>query len=319
MSAFDAATGRELWQTSYAAPYTPSDPAAAHGAGPKATPVFCDGNLFSLGISGIVAAFDALDGELLWRTDEPPEHPFFSAASSPVCHEDTVYVHPGSYDPLTAFDTNTGEVKWTAGDGGFFQSPIIAGLLGATQVITVVGENVIGVSVDDGEMLWQYPWDGAGGGTMPVLHGDMVIVSSLNAGVAGFRLTRDEQGWVAETVWETRDVWMYTSNPVVIGDTLFGLSHRNSGQFFALGATTGETLFLGSPREADNTALAKAGDLLFLLNDDAELIVAQSHATGWDAVKRYDVADSATWAQPAISGNRILIKDVSSLTLWTVE
>ena len=29
------------------------------------------------------------------------------------------------------------------------------------------------------------------------------------------------------------------------------------------------------------------------------------------------VADSATWAQPTISGNRVFVKDVTSLALWT--
>ena len=35
--------------------------------------------------------------------------------------------------------------------------------------------------------------------------------------------------------------------------------------------------------------------------------------------KRYTVAKSATWAQPTVSGNRIFVKDVSSLTLWTLD
>ena len=78
-------------------------------------------------------------------------------------------------------------------------------------------------------------------------------------------------------------------------------------------------LWLGQPREADNTALVKAGHLLFLLNDDAELIVARARRGGFDVLKRYTVADSATWAQPAVSGNRIFIKDLSSLALWTVD
>jgi hypothetical protein len=36
-------------------------------------------------------------------------------------------------------------------------------------------------------------------------------------------------------------------------------------------------------------------------------------------VVRYTVADTATWAQPAISGDGIFIKDVSALTLWSVH
>ena len=41
--------------------------------------------------------------------------------------------------------------------------------------------------------------------------------------------------------------------------------------------------------------------------------------TAFEVVKRYKVADQDTWSQPAISGNRIFIKDVSTLTLWTLS
>ena len=75
----------------------------------------------------------------------------------------------------------------------------------------------------------------------------------------------------------------------------------------------------GKAAGGDNTAVVKAGSFLFLLNDDGELIVAKSRRAGFERVKQYTVADSATWAQPAISGNRIFVKDVSSLTLWTVN
>ena len=150
LTALDSATGRQLWQSGYAAPYTPSNPAAAHGAGPKATPAFHDGRLFTLGVGGIVAAFDASSGKVLWRTPPPPEPPFFSAASSPIVSDGVVMVHPGDYGPLTAFDVRSGEIKWTAGDGGFFASPLIDTLAGTRQVITVTQSSVIGVSIADG-------------------------------------------------------------------------------------------------------------------------------------------------------------------------
>ena len=287
MAPLDASTGKELWHTSYEAPYTPGRPAAAHGAGPKATPVFYDGKLFTLGISGIVAAFDASSGELLWRTPAPSELPFFSAASSPVAEKGLVIAHPGNYGPLTAFDANTGNVEWTAGEGGFFASPLIAELAGTRQVVAVTMKNVIGVSTADGGVLWQYPWRGGSGGTMPVLNGETVIVSGHNLGVTAFKPTKYDGEWKTETVWETKDVSMYISNPVVIADTLFGLSHRESGQFFALDATTGKVLWLGEPREAKNSAVVKAGDLLFLLNDNAELIVARSNRTEFERLNNY--------------------------------
>jgi outer membrane protein assembly factor BamB len=319
MTALDATTGVERWHTAYAAPYTPSNPAAAHGAGPKATPLFHEGTLFTLGISGIVAAFNAASGKLLWRTSEPSEHPSYGAASSPLGVDGVVVVHPGNYGPLTAFDVRTGAVRWTVGGDGFFASPILVTFGGTPQVVSVTQSGVIGVSPSDGAVLWQHPWPGGGGGTMPVIYEDTIIVSGLDQGMTAFRPVKGDGKWVTETVWTTKDVSMYLSNPVVIGDALFGLSHRASGQFFSLDARTGRTLWLGQPREASNTAIAKAGALLFLLNDDGELIVARANRDRFEPLKRYTVAESATWAQPAISGNRIFVKDVSSVALWTVD
>ena len=110
---------------------------------------------------------------------------------------------------------------------------------------------------------------------------------------------------------------MYISNLVVVRNTLVGLSRRASGQLFALDAANGKTIWLGPPREAENIAFATANDLLFMLKDNAELIVARRNPQ--TIVKRYTVANTATWAQPVISGNRIYIKDHGSLTLWSVD
>jgi len=320
LTALDARTGAVQWTSRYPAPYAPSTAATAHGSGPKATPLFYEGKIFTLGISGVAAAFDPASGKILWKTDAPSEPPFYGAASSPLGADSVVIVHPGNYGPLTAFDANTGAIKWTAGDRGFFASPLLVTLAGMRQVVTVTAKFVIGVSTTDGAILWQHAWPGESGGTMPVLSGDdTIVVSGLDVGTRAIRVTRPDGQWHTEELWQTKEVSMYLSNPVVIADTVYGLSHRSSGQFFALDARSGKTLWLGPPREAANTAVVKANNLLFLLNDDAELIVARSSRTGFVPVKRYTVADSATWAQPTISGNRLFIKDATSLALWTIE
>jgi outer membrane protein assembly factor BamB len=319
MTALDAATGKERWQSGYAAPYSPSQPTIVHGAGPKATPLFLDGTLFAQGISGVVSAFDASSGRILWRTREPAEHPFFSAAASPAGEQRIVFVHPGNYEPLTAYDASDGTVKWVAGDGGFFMSPLIATLEGRRQVVTVTQSAIIGVSIPDGRLLWRHAWSGGGtGGSMPVEYRNTIIVSA-DAGVTAIRPNRRGDTWTVKTVWETKDVSTYLSNPVVVGDTLFGLSKRNSGQFFAIDARDGTVLWLGPPREAANTAVVKANELLFLLNDDGELIVARANRERFEPIARYTVSEAATWAQPAISGNRLFVKDVRTLSLWTVQ
>jgi outer membrane protein assembly factor BamB len=321
MTALSAGTGKELWHTSYPAPYAPATPAAAHGVGPKATPLFHNGRLYTLGITGIFSAFDSSTGTLAWQTPAAREHPVYGTAVSPVGDGNQVIVHPGNHGPLTAFDANTGAVKWSGNDRGTYASPIIVDLGGIRQVVTMTQEHVLGVSLSDGARLWEYPWRSRAtpSAITPLVYNGTLIVSGEAMGVTALKPTRRGDTWIVDVAWETRSVSLFLSNPVVVGDTLFGLSEKARGQFFALDAKNGSVLWLGPPRQASNTAIVKAGTLLLLLNDDGELIVARSSKTGFEPLKRYTVADTATWAQPAVSGNRIFVKDATSLSLWTLE
>ena len=62
-----------------------------------------------------------------------------------------------------------------------------------------------------------------------------------------------------------------------------------------------------------------SGDLLFVLKDDGELMVARANPGTFEPIKTYTVAGSATWPAPSLSGNRIFVRDISTITLWTVN
>src|SRR5882762_9220483 len=65
----DPATGKDRWRQQYAAPYTVNVAAFKHGAGPKSTPAYSNGKVYTLGISGILSCFDAETGKLRWRKE----------------------------------------------------------------------------------------------------------------------------------------------------------------------------------------------------------------------------------------------------------
>jgi len=65
--------------------------------------------------------------------------------------------------------------------------------------------------------------------------------------------------------------------------------------------------------------MVAAGQYLFFLTDGAELIVARSDPKQFEVLKKYSVAETSTWAHPVIVGNRILIKDASSLALLRLD
>ena len=111
---------------------------------------------------------------------------------------------------------------------------------------------------------------------------------------------------------------MYLNSPVVVGDYVYGMTHFRKGQFFCLDARTGTTVWTSTGAEGENAAIVSSGDLLFFLSDNAELTLART-GTKYEVLKKYTVAQSPTWAHPALVGNHILVKDLKSLTLWSLQ
>jgi outer membrane protein assembly factor BamB len=319
--AVSLATGKEMWRTDYQAPYTMNPAARAHGPGPKSTPVVANGRVFTFGISGILSALDLPTGKPLWRTPQPPAPPEFGTAMSPIVDGANVIAHLGGAGngALTALDAATGTVRWRwTGDGPAYSSPVIATIGGVRHVITQSQKAVVGVNAADGSLLWQIPFSTSydQNSVTPVIAGDLVIYSGLENGTTAVRLTRSGAKWTAAQAWKNEQVSMYMSSPVVIGTALYGLSHRNRGQFFAIDLASGKTLWTTAGREGENASLIAAGSLLLLSTTNAELIVARPNTAKFEEIKRYTIADAALWAHPAFAGNLILVKDISKLICW---
>lgn len=324
VSAIDAATGKVLWQDRYPAPYRMNPAAAGHGPGPKSTPVVAGGRVFTLGIGGILSALDAGSGKVLWRKPAPAVQPLYGTAMSPLVDGSVVIAHVGGHDSgaLTAFDAADGVERWKwSGDGPGYASPSIGTFAGTRQIVTLSQDRIVAVSPANGRLLWEQalrtPY--TQNAVTPVVHNDLVIYSGLEHPVVAVRPVNTSGRWTAEKVWENGAEGMYMSSPVVVGGTLYGMSNRNRGHFVALDLATGKTLWATRGREAENAAIVAAGRLLFILTDDAELVVARANPSSFDVVRRYSVADSPTWAHPVIDGNRIFVKDAEHLTLWTVS
>jgi len=324
MMALDAASAKVLWRTSYPAPFKMNPATAPHGPGPKSTPTFAANRLFTLGISGIVTAFDATTGRQIWQRPADPVEPLYHTAMSPLVVGNQMILHVGGHDKgaLTAFDVATGKARWSwNGDGPAYGSPLLFDLGGTPQVVTFTQKNLVGVSLEDGKLLWRRPFTTPSTTTSqtPILFKDTVIQMGRDNGVTAFRVKPGSGEWATTDVWHTDNVSSHMSDAVAIDNVLFGLSHLNSGEYFALDLETGKVLWKSAPRQAAHAAIARAGNTLFSLEDDSELVVIRANREKFEPITRYKVATSDTWTQPVISGNRIFVKDVSSLTMWTID
>jgi outer membrane protein assembly factor BamB len=324
----EAATGKQLWRASYPAAYTMNPAATGHGKGPKSTPVVSGGKLFTFGINGVLSCFDANSGKLSWRKEfskqYPNTSPLYGTAMSPIVTNGLCIVHVGGHDKgaLTAFDVETGAVKWAnAEDGPAYSSPVQATLAGESQLVTYTQSNVVGISSATGKLLWKMankvPYDV--NSVSPVVYKDLVIFSIYEKGVGAIRLTRQGDHLVPQEIWRNAAYESYMNTPVLAGNRLAGFSYKKKGQFFCLDADTGKMLWESAGRMGENVAILRAGDLLFLLTNEAKLFVLKSNATSFVPVKEYEVANSPTWAHPVLLGGRILIKDKTSLAALTFQ
>src|SRR5262249_30672079 len=279
MSALDPASGKVVWRTAYPAPFTMNPAAAPHGEGPKSTPAYANGKLYAIGMTGIVTAFNAADGKQLWQKPASPVPTLYTTHSfSPLVDRGVVIFHVGGHDKgaLTAFNVDTGDVKWRwDGDGPAYASPIVAEFAGMRQVVTFTQDNLIGVNAETGALLWKrkYSVPYTQNNITPIVYNQTLIVSGLEQPVTAISVVNRNGQWATDTLWENKEVSLSMSNAVLAQDAVFGMSARNSGQFFALDAKSGKTLWRSMGRQGTNAAVVRGGNVLFLLKDNAELIV----------------------------------------------
>ena len=322
--ALDLGTGKTVWTAAYDQPYTMNSAATSHGKGPKSTPLLAGGRLYTLGISGVLSAFDAATGKVAWRHAFDKEFgppPDFGTATSPLFDNGLVIAHVGGINggALRAFDAATGATKWSwTGDGPGYASPVPFTAGGVRQIVDVTKTKIAGVDAASGALLWSLPlvtpYDQ--NAVTPVVADDLVILGGLDQATFAVRPARGADGkWTAARVWDAKSFPMYMSSPVVVGDTVFGLTNRSKGQFFALDVKTGATRWTSPPRQAENASITVAGGRLWCLTSDGTLIVLKADPAAYAEVGRLDVAPSATWASPVLLGPQILVKDVDQLRL----
>jgi outer membrane protein assembly factor BamB len=323
--ALDVATGKEIWRAAYAAPYLVNPAARSHGPGPKSTPAIAGGRVFTLGIGGILSAFDLASGKLLWRVPAPAALPDYGTATSPLLDPvggTSVIAHVGgnSNGALTSFDAATGKRRWQwNGDRPGYGSPIIATFGGVRQVIAQTQKLLVGLNASTGTLLWQMPFttDFDQNAFTPVVFQDLLINAGIDWPLTAIRLKLDDGKWIGETVWTNPQTPMFMSSPVLIGRTIYGLTTRSRGQFVAIDASSGKMLWNTHGREGENASMLGSRSWLLASTTEGNLIVARANPQEYEEVRRYQIAQSALWAHPAITGRSIIVKDVDKVICWS--
>jgi outer membrane protein assembly factor BamB len=317
----DAATGKELWKTTYAA-MAVTGPSASQHPGPRGTPAVSNGKIVTFGASGILSCLDAATGKLLWRKDNPSNaFPAFFTGASPLITDGMCILHIGKMDDgqVVAYDLNSGDEKWKwSGEGPSYSSPSVMTIEGKRLLVVITEKNIMALGLADGKLLWQI--------TTPVqqrfyncvspyIDGQTIYFTGQGTGMKAIKVEKSGNEYVTKELWSNPAVGAKWNTPILKDGFLYGFTDQK--RIYCLNASTGQTAWIDNAVSSDFSTMVDCGSVIIGLTSTNNLMVLKPDGKEYSEVAKYKVADTPIYAFPVISGNSIYVKDAETLMMYS--
>jgi len=314
--ALDAATGKTVWEKSYAAPTTGLK--LENGNGPHSTPLVVGNLLFTVGVIGKLQAFEKQTGAVVWSHDLYQEYGGTRMgrgySCSPLAYKNTVIVTVGGAgQSLMAFDQKTGAVVWKKQSFGLSPStPALIKVDGQDQLVIVLADQVVGMNPNDGELLWQHPHpcDWGLNITPPLWGADNIlfISSAYSGGSRALQLQQSGGKTTVKELWANRRMRVHHSTMVRLGDLVYG----SSGDFgpaplTAIDVKTGAIAW--QDRSFPKANFVYTDNKAILLDEDGQLALVRLSPEGMKVIAKAAVLEHTAWTPPTLAGTALYLRD----------
>ncbi len=318
----DATTGREVWVHTDTARF--SDDQA--GPGPRATPTFADGRLFTLGATGILNCLDAITGERKWSHDLVTEMgaklPIWGFSSSPlVVHGLVVVFAEGDGEKtLLAFDTGSGQLAWTADAGkAGYGSPQLMSVDGGEQILFLSMNGLSGFDPLSGKVLWQHSLSAGGGLFRPMqpqtLGKGRILFASESDGVVLLEVKREGENWTVSRQWTSRALKPSFNDFVVHDGSIYGF---DGNTFCCVDAQTGKRRWKEGRYNHGQVLLLAESDLLLVVSEEGEVILLKANPHEHEEIGRFKAIQGKTWNHPAIAQGRLFVRNGEEMACYQI-
>lgn len=327
--AYRASDGQQIWQHREPAQFSAAEPQG--GTGPRATPQFSDGKLYTLGATGILNCLDASTGKLIWTTNilvdaGTPEKPVsnlpWGMSGSPLVVDQLVIVNPGGIEgkSVVAYDRTTGKKVWSGGSQvASYSSPTVTTLNGERVVLMPVGTGLAAHALADGKELWFFKWQNSPlvNSALPLVLRDESILFGTGYGVGSVRLETARSGndWTVSTKWQTNRFRPKFNDFVVHGDHIYGL---DDGRLTCVALDTGKTVWQSGRYGYGQFLLV--GDTLLIVSEEGVLFQVPAKPTKPEDPISYPLLDGGiTWNHPALVKGKLFVRNAHEAACFDLE
>ncbi len=322
VTAYDLETGRELWRHSYPALFQEW----MGGDGPRATPAYHEGLIYSLGASGVFCCLGAANGQVLWQKNILAENSAtnltYGLTASPLVVDDKVILLGGETSEgrtVLAYHRLSGERLWSAlDDRAAYASPLLTRLADQRQVLVVTAARAVGLAPEDGRLLWEFPWRVSNGNNTcaPVIVGTnrLFLSAGYGAGCALVEVSRTNEGFRAREIWRNRNLRNKFNPSVHARGAIYGL---DEGVLACLDAATGERRWRDGNYGYGQLLLA--GGHLIVLGGDGELALVEANPERRIEIARLPALTGKTWNVPALAHGRLLVRNNMEMACYDLR
>jgi outer membrane protein assembly factor BamB len=317
----DAATGKQIWRYSYAAPAV-TGPASSH-PGPRSTPVIGEGKIVTFGVSGITSCLDIASGKLLWKKDDSQGVPQFSTGMSPIIFKGMVILQTGGKDngQVVAYDLNTGTEKWKyTSEGPAYASPSMMTIDKILQIVLFTEKSLISLDPSDGKFLWKIetpPMQRFYVSVSPYIDGNKIYYTGLGAGSKAVEIIRQGDKYVTRELWSNPDVGAKWTTPILKDGYLYGFTDQR--RIYCINAANGQTAWIDNATNSDFSTILDWGSVIIGSPSTGFLIVFKPDPKAYSEIAKYKISETAIYAFPVMTGNNIYVKDAESLMLYSIN
>lgn len=320
--AYQLDNGREAWVYTYPAEFTEW----MGGDGPRATPTYHGGLVYSLGATGHLVCLSAANGKPLWEKDVLADNGrvnlHYGMAASPLVYEEKLIVSTGEGAPgraVVAYHRLTADRIWSAlDDKAAYVSPVLATLAGRRQVVTVTASRVVSLDPEDGRLLWEHPWtvqyDNAICMPVTVAPNRVFISAGYGAGCVLLEVTEAGGTWSARPVWRNRNMKNKFNASVFWEGHLYGL---DEGVLCCVDAETGERKWRDGRYGYGQLLLARGH--LVIVGGDGDLALVRADPAGFAEVHRSPALRGKTWNVPAFAQGRLLVRNSATMACYDLR